>query len=895
MASYLEQYNAPTVNPFKTDYEGMLRGIQTKEAYWKIGVQNVKSAYEQAAGLSLTGKTAKDRLQGFMTNADKELKKALASDVSISDNAANAINIYKPLYQDQEIIGNHNITEHYKSQFDTINTFRTKDGGKEYNDVNARDVMNSYADFAKGIDEGRSSSEFEGTKRSYTPYVDVTEKSFDILKNCKPNDITRMGGAKGNDLLFEEIQTKGLSAAKLTTCLDASLDSKYKNQLLINQRVNYHNNPQALGQAWLSIANQDINQLTFDYQTAKNNANANLKNPEDKKYFEDYAANVAEQIKNKQKTIANIAKGDYSDINNNFDQYAYQVGVYSHVKTFANAFSYENIRQELSANPAAMLLQNQNFQREQTNFTEQNKFLLNNQEFAIAQQLNQQKSDLSIAEEFFKKTGTVITAEGLANLKIGKPIDSPFEQPIQSVETDATKIIKEGESYKAEKFNQLTAAQSIIAQVDKDFKNNPVLKADQAVLDAMYVTPDRILNPDITSNPEVVRTNLQNIVSNYKKDPSNSKINPSSINEIQKYLDKTAPQLKEIERISTLNKIYQDKVNQSIGPDEQKLNEKLVKEVTTFTLPNGQKAQITGKQLKDLITSGKSGDFIAKTFTTSTPNLGGSGSISSKTTAYYYKGQLIYGDNPDNKLEGIDVFGSLSGKYKRASPEFHDNLLKVNSRYSKLINKRKELENQIYGQAYWDTKTYYDKAFIKDKAQNEIAENAVKKRLDLENLTTDEKKTSTYTLKGYGTHNDLYVKVNESTFKKYKDNKDITGYIEPKSGDYMLVIPVPQGVAPSNNLPKEFVDNKTVQELNNAFVQHGATDNKPLKLLNDVSIKGNKIRLVGTKNNTGISYAIEVFNPTTERFEQSTTNPANYNNPNINDILSIYNSYKQNN
>ena len=128
VASYQapNEYNlVKDIRPMDMPYEAYMREIATKQQYWRA---NLDPKYTQG----------KDYLKGFMDNATKNLEKISRSDLSVMDNSQQAARVFKPLFDvsnpfNAALLQDSQLNQFYKKQQQLSDTYRTKDGGRDWN------------------------------------------------------------------------------------------------------------------------------------------------------------------------------------------------------------------------------------------------------------------------------------------------------------------------------------------------------------------------------------------------------------------------------------------------------------------------------------------------------------------------------------------------------------------------------------------------------------------------------------------------------------------------------------------------------------------------------------------------------------------------------------------
>jgi len=856
LPSYVEKYNYDKVQPFQTDYAGILKGLEVKEAYWKQGVQRVKTAYESAAGLAISGDIAKNRLKTFMEGANEQLKKALSNDLSMYDNAASAISIYAPLYKDVEMMDNHKNTTYYQSEFAKINRDRTKNAGKDYNELSAQDVMNHYQDFKKGIENGDESKDYLDKQVSYTPYYDVSKESLELLKQCKPNKETIM--FSGEDPLTYETKTNNsLTASKIAGCLD-QLSDKAKYQIALRKKVQYHNNPEGLALAWRNIGATNIEEKTERLTKARLLANENKIDPVKFKYWTEFAASLSGEIDKLQEGLGDINRGDYSDVSQNMNRYAYQLAVISHAREMGNEFATPDTSNEFSLNEANAIIQKQNFQTLKDANDFKNEIFMSDKEHGQNKELEEIKVGNSYKTEEYRRTGSVST----------DPNSAPLDEGI--VLKQSTTEDKEGNIYAAQLNAEVASASKSIVDAGNTLSNklSPAKIEDR---DAGFYTGigadiNKGFDPNIAINRDQQITYLESVVKAYNtienenelirqknrvlpKDKQVAEIantyRTNTVNAIKDYLSVVEEKSIEIETKKKIIEINQARVDKEIPSITE-----VMREVDNKTVNYGSQV-VKGNQLREALTNsnGKSNDgsiFIKKEMTN-----GRTGVIDTKYIIFK-NGQEI----PQIVNNG-EIHSSRHPVY---------NLLgDVQSKSSERINDIKELENNIYGIAIIESNRIYKEKFSSDPKLYDIlvadAIRATKFQGSAKEFIEDG-----YQVMGYTKYNEIVLKTPDKVINErgeVNENKLIAAgarIMKSEAGNY-IAYKSDINITNTNTIPG-LTDNKDLLNLKHAFEESPLTVGKEtvLRQMNVPSGDGIKIPVMikAFKDSNGrVTYSIE--------------------------------------
>lgn len=252
MASWIERDQLQPVAPALPNTEAIARTFQTKLQYWAQGAAQVKSAYQNALGLELTREDNQGKLNSYMKTANSQLQSVTETDLSVGDNVQGAMNIFKPIYSDQNLMGDNAITKHYKNQLAIAESARTRDGGSEFSQTNLQSLQMSLNDFRSDPNSDSWRNHY-ATREYYTPYYDVSKEIADLKKTFVPSSNSFEGPIRepiGKDSTGKEITgpndymkkvvDKSSTAAQWRLYLETNLSDRAKKQLAINAKVAYN-------------------------------------------------------------------------------------------------------------------------------------------------------------------------------------------------------------------------------------------------------------------------------------------------------------------------------------------------------------------------------------------------------------------------------------------------------------------------------------------------------------------------------------------------------------------------------------------------------------------------------------------------------------------------------
>ena len=249
MPSFLEREQIQPIQPYIADIGSILNTYQTKQAYWAQGAQQVKNAYQSYLGLNLTREDNQSNLKQFMESANGEMKKVAQTDLSVGDNQAAALGIFDPLTNgktefSQNIMGDHSITEHYQKQMAVAESYRNKDGGKEFSALNQTYLNQKLNDFRTDSNPN-SWREHAANRAYYTPYYDYSKEMKDAMEKYKPSTVTTYEMTKDGKYITSQ-KNASWQAEDIKRYLNGVLSDKAKNQINIEGSVRYYGNDSVL-------------------------------------------------------------------------------------------------------------------------------------------------------------------------------------------------------------------------------------------------------------------------------------------------------------------------------------------------------------------------------------------------------------------------------------------------------------------------------------------------------------------------------------------------------------------------------------------------------------------------------------------------------------------------
>lgn len=351
--------------PYELPINDIFKGLTAQNQFWEAGAARVKAVYDNALNLKLSLEPNKEIRKKYLEDAEKQLTKLSAMDLSDPTVQRQGFAVFKPLFQDEGIIYDDLSTRHYEKVRNDALMYRSKDNGKGYSDINLQYAMDGYNEFINSQDRMAGKAAY-GKRREYTPFYDYTEDFSKALKDCKPSSVEVQSpsyGASGSvSGYMKETYAKTLSAAQARGCLEAGLSGNAQRQLQIEGYVAYKNNLPTLAADTGTYLSSVSTNLSSELQklSASKAAIANRKDLSTQEKAELSAAidtqmkSVSQELDRTSHSIDKINSGDFTDVQNNFDTYAGSMYSYKKLYKKAMASSFDERREVYKADPVQL-------------------------------------------------------------------------------------------------------------------------------------------------------------------------------------------------------------------------------------------------------------------------------------------------------------------------------------------------------------------------------------------------------------------------------------------------------------------------------------------------------------------------------------------------------------
>jgi hypothetical protein len=410
MATYLQGVTdyIPQFQPFQPDLNFYSNILQTKQSQYDTNWKALNTMYSQYYNADLTRTENVDKKDQYIKGIDFNLKRVSQLDLSLEQNVDQATQVFKPFYEDKGLMKDMAWTKNYNAAVGRAESLKTAYDDKQRGQYWATGVteLNYLKDEFKNTTSDKAMT-FGNV--SYTPYVNVSEKAQAIAKefgNMETPSFSKDGKfilkTKNGEQLIEPLSK--LFESRLGD--DPAIQALYKTQAYVNRKdYSYSNAAQFNGDK--NAAEMKYLETSFNLLKEKSTARYNALK-ENSQGYNDKIANLQKQVDDKtaspevQKQLADLkmnkeindkvltrAEEEQKTLNGGQSSTATTttgfVNPYGDVESLrwkvdngmastlmqkdlnesAQLFAYSNYKQDIEANPYAVLEEKNRFSMQQ--------------------------------------------------------------------------------------------------------------------------------------------------------------------------------------------------------------------------------------------------------------------------------------------------------------------------------------------------------------------------------------------------------------------------------------------------------------------------------------------------------------------------------------------------
>lgn len=253
----------PDIQNFQPDWSTVDRTLRLKQGTYDSNYASLQGTYSGLLNMPQLRKDQIDKRDKFLKSAFKTLGDLSSVDLSLPENISSANNVFSPLYNDTEFLGNASLSKHYQQQEQYADSLRQKDGGKEFSMDNLNYVRQQKNDYIneQSPDAWRN---YYSNKRSYESYYDYYKELGDLQKAFKPS-VTEVEYVDGAYIKKEK--NASITANEYSNYLQANLSDKARRQLQIEASVKLGSNIPGLTERFLSSAYESSKSIDKEIKT----------------------------------------------------------------------------------------------------------------------------------------------------------------------------------------------------------------------------------------------------------------------------------------------------------------------------------------------------------------------------------------------------------------------------------------------------------------------------------------------------------------------------------------------------------------------------------------------------------------------------------------------------
>lgn len=469
--------------PYELPINDIFKSISAQNQFWDAGAARVKGVYDNALGLKLSKEQNQQIRDKYMQDTEKQLTKLSSMDLSDPSVQRQGFALFKPLFKDEGVLYDDLATRHYDKVRNDALMYRSKDNGKEYSDINMQYAMQGYREFLASPDRMAGKAAYENRKE-YEPFYDYTEDFSKALKDCTASSVETQSPVYGKDGAItgymQDSYIKTRTAAQAKGCLEAGLSTKAARQLQIEGSVTYKNNPDVLASDTATYLNSVTANLSEQLQSIQAKKAGLQKNTQGlsatelaavNQQLDEQAKSVTEELDKTNHSVTKLNAGDYTDMLNNFDNYAGSVYSWKKLYKKALASSFEEQRNLYKADPVQMSA----IKFSQDKYLSQLDF---SQAVSLEQMKEQHDLEMKSIEMMYGKGGTgaggadvfrnPLTGQVTINPNLMRETGDLTDKPTPD-ENAYTKIIDQVSTFgEQDKSNDLRLYNNMIARAERD-------------------------------------------------------------------------------------------------------------------------------------------------------------------------------------------------------------------------------------------------------------------------------------------------------------------------------------------------------------------------------------------------------------------------------------------
>lgn len=350
MASFIPNVTDifPEPSLYRPDFSYMDNMLRRRQSMYDRGFQELAGKYKFVNREVSNPYNAKTKDE-FINKAMVNLKDLSAMDLSQQQNVTAASDVFEPFVKNTDVLGDMALTSHWNQQESVAESFRLKDGGKEFSQDNLDYVRKQRQKFTS--DNPNTWKDYYSNRRSYTPYYDWNKEFRDWFKDYKPNSVSIERRAGLYNITEEN---KGATAQDLKMFFSSVASEKAKSQLRIESAVRIGDNVEQVLPYYKGAIQSDINALDKEIGSLTNQLKLN-KDPNQKAQLQEALKARTEKADDLRSDMEKVNSGDMSYVKANAEKISFALYFDQAVSKLANGLSWQDYKREISGDDVAIM------------------------------------------------------------------------------------------------------------------------------------------------------------------------------------------------------------------------------------------------------------------------------------------------------------------------------------------------------------------------------------------------------------------------------------------------------------------------------------------------------------------------------------------------------------
>lgn len=189
MASYLQDGIGvfPQEQGFTPNYNFIMKALEMRQEQYNQGFSQIKNVYNSVLNAEMLGEDNKQRRDQIVSNAKKALQDLPMVDLSIAKNVTAAESVFKPFYEDTDILADIGYTKESKTNLSkgmSLQNAEKEEDRKRYWSIGIQDIYD-------GMDEFKNATPEQRRNMRARKYVAKPQISEEVLKMFNEGKLKR--------------------------------------------------------------------------------------------------------------------------------------------------------------------------------------------------------------------------------------------------------------------------------------------------------------------------------------------------------------------------------------------------------------------------------------------------------------------------------------------------------------------------------------------------------------------------------------------------------------------------------------------------------------------------------------------------------------------------------